>query len=149
MAPFDLLASLGMDLYLPAVAGMPAALSTSPGMVQLSLTVYMLAIGAGQLLFGPLSDRHGRRPVLLGGGAVFAASSFLLALAGDGDWLVAGRLLQGLGAAAMLVATFATVRDVYGGTPQGPSVYGLFSAMLAFVPALGPLLGAVLMSALG
>ena len=65
MAPFDLLASLAMDIYLPVVPLMPGALGTSPARVQLTLSIYLLVLGVGQLLFGPLSDRIGRRPVLL------------------------------------------------------------------------------------
>ncbi|EDX0179406.1 MFS transporter, partial [Salmonella enterica] len=66
LSPFDLLASLGMDMYLPAVPFMPNALGTTASTIQLTLTTYLVMIGAGQLLFGPLSDRLGRRPVLLG-----------------------------------------------------------------------------------
>ena len=62
LSPFDLLASLGMDMYLPAVPFMPNALGTTASTIQLTLTTYLVMIGAGQLLFGPLSDRLGRRP---------------------------------------------------------------------------------------
>ncbi|MFK7269882.1 MFS transporter, partial [Acinetobacter baumannii] len=68
LSPFDLLASLGMDMYLPVVPFMPGALGTTAETIQLTLTTYLIMIGAGQLLFGPLSDRLGRRPVLLAGG---------------------------------------------------------------------------------
>jgi len=59
MAPFDLLASLAMDIYLPVVSAMPQALGTSPALIQLTLSLYMLVLGLGQLIFGPLSDRIG------------------------------------------------------------------------------------------
>ncbi|MET3213127.1 UNVERIFIED_ORG: DHA1 family florfenicol/chloramphenicol resistance protein-like MFS transporter [Burkholderia territorii] len=142
MAPFDLLASLAMDVYLPVVPEMPTALHTSPAIVQLTLSVYMVVLGLGQLVFGPLSDRFGRRPVLLGGALLFSASSLALAMAGSGGVFVALRLLQALGASAALVATFATVRDVYADRPEGSTLYSQFGAILAFVPALGPMLGA-------
>ncbi len=149
MAPFDLLASLAMDIYLPVVPVMPQALQTSPTLVQLTLSSYLLALGLGQLLFGPLSDRIGRRPVLLLGALLFALSSFALALSGSGAAFLAWRTVQAVGASAALVATFATVRDVYADTPEGASLYGLFASMLAFVPALGPVLGALLAGAVG
>ena len=149
MAPFDLLASLAMDVYLPVVPAMPAALQTTPAMVQLTLSVYMLVLGLGQLIFGPLSDRIGRRPVLLGGALLYAAASLALAAAGSGGLFVALWLLQALGASAALVAMFATVRDVYADRPEGSTIYGLFSAMLAFVPALGPMLGAAIAAGFG
>lgn len=144
MVPFDLLASLGMDIYLPVVPQMPTALATTPTLVQYTLSAYILLIGLGQLLFGPLSDRVGRRPVLLSGAALFAMSSFALAAAHSGAVFLALRVLQALGASAALVATFATVRDVYAERPEATTLYGWFSAILAFVPALGPVLGALI-----
>ena len=144
MAPFDLLASLAMDVYLPVVPSMPEVLSTSPAVVQLTLTFYMVVLGGGQILFGPLSDRVGRRPVLLCGALAFGIASLLLAATSTAAPFVALRVLQGVGAAAMLVATFATVRDVYATRPEGVFIYSLFSSMLAFVPALGPIAGALI-----
>ncbi|MGF6254270.1 CmlA/FloR family chloramphenicol efflux MFS transporter [Ensifer sp. LBL] len=149
MAPFDILASLAMDIYLPVVPDMPAILGTSPAVVQLTLSLYMLLLGLGQLLFGPLSDRFGRRPVLLSGATLFALSSLGLAATTSAPVFVALRLVQAAGASAALVATFATVRDVYGARPEGVTIYGLFSAMLSFVPALGPIAGALISGAFG
>ncbi len=146
MAPFDLLASLAMDIYLPVVPAMPEKLNTSPALIQLTLSLYMVLLGAGQIVFGPLSDRIGRRPVLLGGAMLFAAASFALATTTTGALFLGLRLLQAVGASAALVATFATVRDVYAERPEGTVIYSLFSAMLAFIPALGPILGALIAS---
>ncbi|TWT11434.1 CmlA/FloR family chloramphenicol efflux MFS transporter [Reyranella sp. CPCC 100927] len=149
MAPFDLLASLGMDVYLPVVPRMPAILDTTPAVVQLTLSLYLVVLGCGQLLFGPLCDRIGRRPVLLGGGLLFIATSAGLALATWAPAFVALRVLQAAGAAATLVATFATVRDVYAQRPESVVIYGLLGSILAFVPAIGPVLGAVIDHGLG
>ena len=85
LSPFDLLASLGMDMYLPAVPFMPNALGTTASTIQLTLTTYLVMIGAGQLLFGPLSDRLGRRPVLLGGGLAYVVASMGLALTSSAE----------------------------------------------------------------
>ncbi|WP_338868484.1 CmlA/FloR family chloramphenicol efflux MFS transporter [Myxococcus stipitatus] len=144
MAPFDLLASLAMDIYLPVVPAMTGVLGTTPSIVQLTLSLYMAVLGLGQMVFGPLSDRIGRRPVLLAGAVLFAAASFLLAATSDAATFVGLRLLQAVGASAALVATFATVRDVYAERPESATLYSTFSAMLAFVPALGPIAGALL-----
>lgn len=149
MAPFDLLASLAMGIYLPAVATMPRTLGTTPAIVQLTLSLYLLGIGVGQVLFGPVSDQIGRRPVLLGGALMFAASSALLASTTWAAGFVALRLVQALSASAALVATFATIRDVYGDRPEGATLYGTFGSMLAFVPALGPIPGAALLVGFG
>ncbi|MGO7924701.1 MFS transporter, partial [Rhizobium ruizarguesonis] len=103
MAPFDILASLAMDIYLPIVPVMPEALGTSPAVIQLTLSLYMLVLGVGQIVFGPISDIVGLRPVLLGGAALFAASSFLLACSSSAPIFMVLRLRQAVGASATRV----------------------------------------------
>ncbi|MBA6097378.1 MULTISPECIES: CmlA/FloR family chloramphenicol efflux MFS transporter [Gammaproteobacteria] len=149
MVPFDILASLAMDVYLPVVPQMPSELSATTALIQLTLSSYILVIGLGQLIFGPLSDRIGRRSVVLGGATLFAIASFALAATSNGAVFLAFRILQALGASAALVGTFATVRDVYADKPEGATIYGLFGSILAFVPALGPILGAIVALAFG
>lgn len=144
LAPFNILASLGMDIYLPIVPTMPAILGTTPEIVQLTLTLYMIMLGVGQIIFGPLSDRLGRRPILISGVFVFAVTSLALAMTASAWLFVLLRLVQAAGAAAMLVAVFATVRDVYADTPESAVIYSLMNAMLAFVPAFGPIAGALI-----
>lgn len=149
LSPFDLLASLAMDMYLPVVPFMADALGTGAATIQLTLTAYLILLGTGQLLFGPLSDRFGRRPVLLSGGIAYAAASFGLAVASSPEIFLSFRIIQACGASACLVATFATVRDIYSGREESNVIYGLLSAMLAMVPAIGPLLGALIDGWLG
>lgn len=149
MAPFDILASLAMDIFLPVVPAMPSILNTTPSMIQLALSLYMVALGAGQVVFGPISDRIGRRPVLLAGGALFAVGSLGAAWSSTAEAFLCFRLVQGTGASAALVATFATVRDVYASRPENAVIYAWFSSMLAFVPAIGPVAGAIIAEALG
>lgn len=149
LAPFNVLASLAMDIYLPVVPEMPERLGTTPAVVQLTLSLYMAVLGLGQIVFGPLSDRVGRRPVLLGGGLLFVAASLALAMTDTGPAFVALRILQAAGASAAMVATFATVRDVYAERPEGAVIYGLLGSILSFVPALGPVAGALIAQGLG
>lgn len=149
MAPFDILASLAMDIFLPVVPAMPGILNTTPSMIQLALSLYMVTLGVGQVVFGPISDRIGRRPVLLAGGALFAVGSLGAAWSSTAEAFLCFRLVQATGASAALVATFATVRDVYASRPENAVIYGLFSSILAFVPAIGPVTGAVIAEALG
>ncbi len=149
LAPFNIFASLGMDIYLPVVPVMPGIFGTTPDLIQLTLTVYMIMLGVGQVFFGPISDRIGRRPVLIGGALIFAAASFLLAATTSASFFVALRILQAIGASATLVAIFATIRDVYADRPESTSVYSWMNALLAFVPALGPIAGALIADAVG
>ena len=97
MVPFDLLASLAMDVYLPVVPQMPVALATSESLIQLTLSAYILILGLGQIIFGPISDWIGRRPVVLGGAGLFAITSFLLAMASSGGEFLVLRIFQALG----------------------------------------------------
>ncbi len=149
MAPFDILASLAMDIYLPVVPSMPGILNTAPSVIQLTLSLYMVVLGLGQILFGPLSDRIGRRPVLLSGAILFAAASLGAGLSSTAAVFVLCRVLQAVGASAALVATFATVRDVYGNRPEQAVVYAAFGSILSFVPALGPIAGAMIADRFG
>jgi MFS transporter, DHA1 family, chloramphenicol/florfenicol resistance protein len=122
LAPFDLLASLGMDVYLPVVPQMPAALHSTPATIQLTLSFYMLVLGCGQLVFGPLSDWLGRRPVLLGGALLFSISSAALAATASGPVFVWLRVAQGQRElrqpSARLSPQFATFSPADGRAPS-------------------------------
>ena len=89
-----------MDMYLPVVPFMADALGSGAGTIQLTLTAYLVLLGAGQLLFGPLSDRLGRRPVLLGGGIAYIAASFGLTVVSSPELFLSFRVLQACGASA-------------------------------------------------
>ncbi|MGS8722722.1 MFS transporter, partial [Salmonella enterica subsp. enterica serovar Infantis] len=73
--PFDILASLAMDIYLPVGPAMPGILNTTPAMIQLTLSLYMVMLCVGQVIFGPLSDRIGRLPILLACATAFVIAS--------------------------------------------------------------------------
>ena len=101
------------DLYLPALPAIRASLNASMGEIQLTLTALLLAFGISQLVWGPLSDRFGRRPILLWGmGAYVIASVACVAAPGIG-WLIAARAVQGIAMGAAVMAARAIVRDLY------------------------------------
>ncbi len=101
------------DLYLPALPALTQGFGASMVQAQLTLTALLLAFGTSQLVWGPLSDKWGRRPVLLGGIAVYAASAIACALAPGIETLIAARTLQGVAMGACVMAARAVVRDLY------------------------------------
>jgi DHA1 family bicyclomycin/chloramphenicol resistance-like MFS transporter len=101
------------DLYLPALPALTQGFGASMVQAQLTLTALLLAFGTSQLVWGPLSDKWGRRPVLLGGIAVYAASAIACALAPGIETLIAGRTLQGVAMGACVMAARAIIRDLY------------------------------------
>lgn len=144
LVPFDLLASLGMDLYLPAVNDIGTSFKVGREQVQLTLTMYMALLGLGQLLFGPLSDKFGRRPIVVIGAVLYSLSSLAIPLSPNFDYFLGLRLLQSLSASALLVAAFAMVRDVFAEREEGVVVYAIMGSVLACVPAVAPFLGALI-----
>ncbi len=134
------LGPLSTDFYLPALPTIAAALGTDSAGAQLTLSVYMIGFGCGQLLLGPLSDRYGRRPVLLWGMAAYVLASVACTVAPDIDTLIAARFLQALGACAGPVLGRAVVRDLYGPS-EAARMLSYIAGGTALAPLLGPLLG--------
>jgi DHA1 family bicyclomycin/chloramphenicol resistance-like MFS transporter len=108
-------ASISTDVYLPAMPAMARSLGASNGMIEYSITGYLVGFAFGQLLWGPISDRHGRRAPIAIGIVLFLFGSAGCALAGSAQAIVAWRLLQALGAAAGVVIARAMVRDFSSG----------------------------------
>ena len=101
------------DLYLPALPALTQSFGASMVQVQLTLTALLLAFGASQLVWGPLSDQWGRRPVLLGGMAVYIITAIAATLAPNIESLIAARALQGVAMGACVMAARAVIRDLY------------------------------------
>jgi len=138
-----LLSAIGpfaIDMYLPALPAIGAALQAPVGAVQWSLTAFFLALGVGQLVYGPVSDRVGRRPPLLFGLGLFTLASVGCALATDVHTLVVLRFVQGLGAAAGTAIPRAVVRDLHTGT-EAARLMSLLMLVFSVSPLLAPLAG--------
>lgn len=134
------LGPLSTDFYLPALPAITAALATDVAHTQLTLSVYLFGFAVGQLACGPLSDRYGRRPVLLFGVAVYVVASLACVFAASIDALIAARFLQALGACAGPVLGRAVVRDLYG--PQDSArMLSYVGTAMAIAPLAGPLVG--------
>lgn len=142
------LGPLSTDLYLPALPDLTRELADSPAEGQLTLSVFLVGLAVGQLFYGPLSDRFGRRRLLIGGVALYAASGAACALATSIEMLIALRFVQALGACCGPVLGRAVVRDIHG--PDGAVRILAYLAMaMALAPALGPILGGQLTEWLG
>ncbi len=101
------------DLYLPALPAIRESLGASMGQIQLTLTALLLAFGISQLFWGPLSDRFGRRPILLTGMSAYVLASLACVAAPSIDWLIAARTVQGIAMGAAVMAARAIVRDLF------------------------------------
>ena len=134
-----------IDMYLPAMPMIGEDLGTSVQGMQTTITAYFIAFGLAQLIYGPWADRSGRKVPLYAGILVFIAGSVVCTLASSVEWLVAGRFIQGLGGAALMVVPRAIIRDLY----TGPSATRLMAAVMLVIsvsPMLAPLAGAGLMA---
>ncbi|WP_414941820.1 multidrug effflux MFS transporter [Amycolatopsis sp. cmx-11-51] len=140
-------APFGIDLYLSAFPRMAVDLGTSDTAIQLTLTTFLLGLAAGQLIFGPVSDRWGRRGPLLVGSAVFVVASVLAVIAPTIAVLLAARLLQGLSAAAGMVIGRAVIADLATGRAAARA-FSLMMIVGGVAPVVAPLLGSLLIEAI-
>ena len=135
-----------IDMYLPSLPSIAASLAASPGSVQLTLSTFMAGMGVGQLAYGPVSDRWGRRTPLFFGITLYVLASIGCAFAPTIEVLIAARFLQALGAAAGPVLARAIVRDLFDGT-EIARVMSLMMLVMGAVPILAPLAGGALLTA--
>jgi len=147
-AILGLLSAVGpaaIDMYLPALPDLERDLDTSVAGAQATLSVYFLAFGVAQMLYGPLSDRYGRKGPLYAGLALFTLASIGCALAPTIGWLTLMRFLQGCGAAAVMVLPRAIVRDLHTG-PAATRLMATIMLVVSVSPMLAPLAGSALIA---
>ena len=148
LAALSALATLSTNILLPSLPVMAQALGSSEAAMTAVLSLFLAVFALAQLIVGPLSDRVGRRPVVLGGLAVFIAGSTVAAFASDLPWLLAGRALQAVGVAAASVLARAAARDRFEG-PQLAALLGRIMVVMAAAPGFSPLLGGLVQAAFG
>ncbi len=149
MAMMSAMVAFSIDAMLPALPAIAAELTpTAPNRAQLVVGAFLLALGLGTLVIGPLSDRFGRRPVLTGGLAVYLLGAAAAANSQSLTGLLAARILQGLGCAAPRVIAMAIARDLYAGRKMA-RIMSFISIVFALVPALAPSVGALITAAYG
>jgi DHA1 family bicyclomycin/chloramphenicol resistance-like MFS transporter len=136
------------QMLIPSLPALAAAMAVSYGTIQLTITLYLAAVAIGQLIYGPLSDRYGRKPLLLIGLWLYLLGSLAAVMAPSAFWLIFARVLQALGACAGLVLGRAMIRDAYP-RERAASVLGYVSTAMSVAPMLSPLLAAVLQDRFG
>jgi MFS transporter, DHA1 family, multidrug resistance protein len=139
---------LSTDLYLPALPNLVQVFDTDIAMVQLTLSVFLVGFAVSQLVYGPMSDRFGRRPTLLIGVSVYLVASAVCSLATSVEGLIAARFFQALGACCGPVVGRAVVRDVFG-RDRAATVLAYMSMAMTLAPAIGPVLGGAMTELFG
>ncbi|MEQ8586963.1 MAG: multidrug effflux MFS transporter [Thalassobaculaceae bacterium] len=131
---------ISTDMYLPSLPALVTDFETDVPTVQLTLSAFMVAFALSMLVYGPLSDRYGRRPVLLGAVALYVVSSIACVFAPTIEALVVARVFQAMGCCAGPVLGRAVVRDVYG-RDRAAQVLSYMGTAMALAPAVGPIAG--------
>ncbi|MCJ8270580.1 MAG: MFS transporter, partial [Psychrosphaera sp.] len=134
---------LAIDIFLPALPIMATDLGGTMSQVQWSISAFILSMGFGQLVSGPLADRYGRKPVAIVGIVIYGFAAVATSLANTIEWHLIARLVQGFGACAIAVAAFSCVRDRYDAIQSGV-MYSYLNGAICCIPALAPILGDVL-----
>ncbi|NLR97706.1 multidrug effflux MFS transporter [Rhizobium sp. P38BS-XIX] len=148
LALITLSGTLAMHIFVPALPLAAAALGATPHATQLTLSAYIIGLALGQLVYGPVSDRYGRRPVLIAGLLLYTAASLGALLSPTIDLLIIARLLQAIGGCSGLVLGRAIVRDGASG-PEAARKLSLMNLMTMAGPGLSPLIGGALAETTG
>jgi MFS transporter, DHA1 family, multidrug resistance protein len=142
------LGPMSMDLYLPSLPDIGRMLHAPIGEVQLTISSYLFGFAIGQIVYGPISDRFGRKPVLLAALALYGVATVVCAMTQSIETLAAMRFVQALGGAGSIVLARAVVRDLYSGARAGREL-SLMGSIMAFAPIVAPAIGGVLQTAFG
>lgn len=137
-----------LNIVVPALPTLVKALATDTATVQLTLSLYLLSFASAQLVLGPLSDRFGRRPVILAALALNTVVSFAAIAASSISMLIAARILQAIGASGGVVISRAIIRDLYD-RDRAAAMIGLVTTAMVLAPMVAPLVGGVLDTAFG
>ncbi|KAA0942031.1 multidrug effflux MFS transporter [Pseudomonas sp. ANT_H14] len=148
LASLSAFAPLAIDFYLPGFPAMAAAFGTDEKHIQLTLAVYFIGLAIGQLAYGPVADRFGRRIPLLTGVSLFTVASLACAYAPSLEWLIGARFVQALGGCAGMVISRAVVSDKCDAVGSA-KVFSQLMLVVGLAPILAPMLGGVMVSLYG
>jgi DHA1 family bicyclomycin/chloramphenicol resistance-like MFS transporter len=148
LAGLSAVGPLTTDMYLPSLPDIARQLDASTAEVQFTISAYLIGFAGGQILYGPVSDRHGRKPVLLGAIVIYCAASVACALSTSIEMLIVARAFQALGGSGGIVLTRAIVRDIYSGAHAGREL-SLIGSVMALAPVVAPILGGIVQTGFG
>ncbi|WP_193014164.1 MULTISPECIES: multidrug effflux MFS transporter [Gammaproteobacteria] len=138
-----LLGPLGIDLYLPTIPAIAQDLGSSESLIQSTIALFILVLGVGQLISGPLVDKYGRKPIAIVGILIYILGSIIATISTDSTLFIISRLLQASAVCCTSVVAFTCVRDCFNGN-DAARVFGFLNGTLNIIPALAPLLGGLL-----
>jgi DHA1 family bicyclomycin/chloramphenicol resistance-like MFS transporter len=148
LAGLSAVGPLTTDLYLPSLPDIGRHLGASTAQVQLTISAYLIGFAVGQIVYGPVSDRHGRKLVLMGALGLYCVATLICALSTSIEMLIVARAFQALGGSGGIVLARAIVRDLYSGARAGREL-SLIGSVMALAPVVAPVIGGALQTGFG
>ena len=148
LAALSAIGPLTTDMYLPSLPDIARQLHASTAQAQFTISAYLIGFAVGQIFYGPVSDRHGRKPILIAALALYCIASLGCSLSTSIEMLIVARAFQALGGSGGIVLARAIVRDIYSGARAGREL-SLIAAVMALAPVLAPIAGGFLQTYFG
>jgi MFS transporter, DHA1 family, multidrug resistance protein len=148
LAALSAIGPLTTDMYLPSLPDIARQLNASTAQAQFTISAYLIGFAVGQIFYGPVSDRHGRKPILIAAMALYCIASLACSLSTSIEMLIVARALQALGGSGGIVLARAIVRDIYSGARAGREL-SLIASVMALAPVLAPIAGGFLQTWFG
>lgn len=145
IALMNMFIPLSTDLYLPALPKMSQYFQSNPAVTNLTLSVFFIFYAAGILLWGPLSDKYGRKPILMAGNVIYILSTIACALSTNVYILIITRAIQGIGAGAVTTVSVAMVKDCFAGKKR-ESILAVIQSISGIAPMIAPIIGAFILT---
>src|SRR5262245_41499343 len=148
LAALSAIGPLTTDMYLPSLPDIARQLNATTAQAQFTISAYLIGFAIGQIFYGPVSDRHGRKPILIAAIALYCIASLACSLSTSIETLIVARAFQAFGGCGGIVLARAVVRDIYSGARAGREL-SLIASVMALAPVLAPIAGGFLQTYFG